>query len=106
MRARVRWKMFVTGAGERVIGVDPPRHEQLRGIVNRAFTLRRIDGWSRRVGEIVEGCMTKLRRGERFDVVEDLAIPVPMVVIAEMLGVETERRGDFKAWSNAIISGI
>ena len=106
VRARVGWKMFVTGAGDSVIGVDPPRHEQLRGIVNRAFTPRRIEGWSRRIGEVVEDCVAKLRRGERFDVVQDLAIPVPMIVIAEMLGVETERRADFKAWSNAIISGV
>ncbi len=106
VRARVGWKMFVTGAGDSVIGVDPPRHEELRGIVNRAFTPRRIEGWSRRVGEVVEACMAKLRRGDRFDVVEDLAIPVPMIVIAEMIGVETERRADFKAWSNAIISGV
>jgi cytochrome P450 len=106
VRARVGWKMFMTGAGDSVIGVDPPRHEELRGIVNRAFTPRRIEDWSRRVAEVVEACMTTLRRGERFDVVEDLAIPVPMIVIAEMIGVEAERRADFKAWSNAIISGV
>jgi cytochrome P450 len=106
VRARVGWRMFVTGAGDSVIGVDPPRHEELRGIVNRAFTPRRIEGWSHRVAEVVEACMAKLRRGERFDVVEDLAIPVPMIVIAEMLGVEAERRADFKAWSNAIVSGV
>src|SRR5262245_755777 len=106
VRARVRWKMFVTGAGDSVIGVDPPRHEQLRGIVNRAFTPRRIEDWSRRIGEVVDECMARLRRGERFDVVEHLAIPVPMIVIAEMIGVETERRAEFKAWSNAIIAGV
>jgi cytochrome P450 len=50
--------------------------------------------------------MAKLGRADRFDVVEDLAIPVPMLVIAEMIGVETERRADFKAWSNAIVSGV
>ncbi|HXK26046.1 MAG TPA: cytochrome P450 [Myxococcota bacterium] len=106
VRARVDWKMLVTGAADSIIGVDPPRHEELRGIVNRAFTLRRIEGWSARIGEVVEDCMAKLRRGERFDVVEDLAIPVPMVVIAEMIGVETERLADFKGWSNAIVSGV
>ena len=105
LRARIGWKMFATGGGDSIIGVDPPRHEQLRGIVNRAFTPRRIESWSGRIGEVVEECMAKLRRGERFDVVEHLAIPVPMIVIAEMLGIETERRADFKAWSNAIVSG-
>ena len=106
VRARVSWKMFATGKVDSIISVDPPRHDELRNIVNRAFTPRRIESWSGRVGEVVADCMAKLRRGERFDVVEDLAIPVPMVVIAEMIGVETERRADFKAWSNAIVSGV
>jgi len=105
-RARVSWRMFATGAADSIINVDPPRHDELRQIVNRAFTPRRIESWSVRVGEVVADCMAKLRRGERFDVVQDLAIPVPMVVIAEMIGVEPERRADFKAWSNAIVSGV
>src|SRR5215470_177905 len=50
-RARVSWKMFATGAVDSIISVDPPRHDELRGIVNRAFTPRRIESWSVRVGE-------------------------------------------------------
>jgi cytochrome P450 len=104
-KSRVSFRMLLTGASESVIGMDPPRHDALRGVINRAFTPRRVDAWAGRVDELVAGCMAKLHRGERFDVVADLAIPVPMTVIAEMLGVEPERRGDFKVWSDKIVAG-
>jgi cytochrome P450 len=48
--------------------------------------------------------VAKLRRGEPFDVIRDLAVPVPTIVIAELLGVEAERRADFKRWSDALIA--
>lgn len=84
---------------------DPPRHDAMRAVVNRGFTPGRISSLEPRMREIVEGCMAKLVRGEAFDVVSDLAIPLPVTVIAEMLGVEPERQADFKRWSDAVISG-
>ena len=87
-----------------LIGSDPPDHDSLRSIVNRGFTPRRIAAWERRVRELVGECMAKLRRGEPFDVIADLGVPVPTIVIAELLGVEPERREDFKRWSDAIIA--
>lgn len=84
--------------------IDPPRHDVMRRIVNRAFTPKRIDAWEDRAREIVAAQVAKLGRGEAFDVVDDLAIPLPVTIIAEMLGVEPERQRDFKRWSDAIIS--
>jgi cytochrome P450 len=105
-KSRFAWNLLLKGAPETMIGLDPPRHDALRGIVNRAFTPRRIDSWRERVHELVDGCMAKLRRGERFDVVADLAVPVPMTVIGEMLGVAPERLDTFKVWSDTIIAGV
>jgi cytochrome P450 len=105
-KSRVGWEMLLKGPSESIVGLDPPRHDALRAIVNRAFTPRRIDAWRGRVEELVDGCMARLRRGEPFDVVADLAVPVPMTVIAEMLGVAPERRDAFKAWSDRIIAGV
>jgi cytochrome P450 len=88
-----------------LITEDPPRHDAMRAVVNRGFTPSRMAGLEPRMREIVEGCIGKLVRGEAFDVVRDLAVPLPVTVIAEMLGVEPERHADFKRWSDAVISG-
>jgi cytochrome P450 len=89
-----------------LIAADPPEHGGLRGLVNRGFTPRRIQSWEPRARAIVDRCLAKLRAGRDFDVVHDLAIPLPVTLIAEILGVEAERMGDFKRWSDALISGM
>jgi cytochrome P450 len=83
---------------------DPPNHDAMRAVVNRGFTPRRIAALEPRMREIVDTCMMRLQRGEPFDVVRDLAVMLPVTVIAEMLGVEPDRHSDFKRWSDAIIS--
>jgi len=87
-----------------LISIDAPRHDALRAIVNRGFVPRRIAAWEPRARRIVAEAMQALRPGTRFDLVEGLAVPLPVTIIAEMLGVEPERRGDFKRWSDAIIA--
>lgn len=86
-----------------LIAEDGDSHTALRAIVNRGFTPRRIAAWEARAQELVGECMARLRAGEPFDLVEDLAVPLPVNLIAEMLGVEPERRRDFKRWSDAIV---
>ncbi len=88
-----------------IITSDPPQHDALRAIVNRGFTPRQVRSWEPRMREIVDGCMHKLRSGEPFDVVRDLAVPLPVSIIAELLGVGPERHADFKRWSDDIIAG-
>jgi cytochrome P450 len=88
-----------------IITSDPPQHDALRAIVNRGFTPRQVRSWEPRMREIAAGCMQKLRSGEPFDVVHDLAIPLPVAIIAELLGVGAERHADFKRWSDDIVAG-
>ena len=94
---------FTFATARNLIAEDGERHTGLRNIVNRGFTPRQIAGWEKRAREIVAECLATFRRRERFDLVEDLAIPLPVTIIAEMLGVEPERRADFKRWSDAIV---
>ncbi len=86
-----------------LIAADGEDHTQMRAIVNRGFTPRRIASREKRVREIVEECVGRIDRLPRFDLVEELAVPLPVTVISEMLGIEPERRADFKHWSDAII---
>ena len=87
-----------------VILADPPVHAPLRNLVNRGFTPRRIAALEPRLREIVAEAVKRIRSGSGFDVVRDLAIPVPVTIISELLGVESERMEDFKRWSDEIIS--
>ncbi len=92
-------------AGARsVVFADPPEHDALRSIVNRGFTPRRIAELEPRIREIARACIAEVRPKGELDLVRDLAIPVPVTVISEMLGVDPERRADFKRWSDAIVT--
>jgi cytochrome P450 len=88
-----------------IITSDPPLHDGLRAVVNRGFTPRQVRDWEPRMREIVAGCMQKLHEGKPFDVVHDLAIPLPVAIIAEILGIGADRHADFKRWSDDIIAG-
>ena len=89
-----------------LIASDPPIHGTLRGIVNRGFTPRRIQAWEPRIRALAHEHVARLASGEPFDVVRDLAIPLPVTIIAEMLGVEAARQRDFKRWSDNMIHAI
>lgn len=88
-----------------MLRADPPRHRQLRGLVSMAFTPPVVDRMAPRIRAITDTVLDRaLHRGE-FDVVADLAYPLPVIVICELLGVAAERRTDFKRWSDAVLAG-
>jgi cytochrome P450 len=104
LRTRVSPLGFTTARN--LIASDPPIHGTLRAIVNRGFTPRRIQAWEPRIRAIAHERVAHLAAGEPFDVVRDLAIPLPVTIIAEMLGVARERLADFKRWSDALIAAM
>ncbi len=106
VRARLNPMRLRKGPPESLITSDPPRHDALRAIVNRGFTPRRIQAWEKRAQEIARACIEGLHRGEPFCVVRDLAIPLPMTIIAEMIGVPPADRARFKRWSDEMIAGV
>ncbi|MBI5289609.1 MAG: cytochrome P450 [Chloroflexi bacterium] len=93
------------GRGTRtIINTDPPDHTYLRNLVNRAFTPRMVAEMEPRIREITRGLIDRVAASGRMDLVADLAVPLPVTIIAEILGVEPDRRDDFKRWSTAVIS--
>jgi cytochrome P450 len=88
-----------------ILRMDPPRHRQLRHLVSQAFTPRMVAQMESRIKEITSGLLDQVQALGGMDVIRDLAYPLPVTVIAELLGIPTERREDFKQWSDAFVSG-
>ncbi len=90
--------------GESLIATDPPRHRQLRSLVDRAFTPRAVQALGPRIAALAEALLDGFS-GSALDLVQAYAIPLPVLVIAELLGVPAVDRGNFKRWSDATITG-
>src|SRR4030095_7340200 len=81
----------VYGEGARsMLFRDPPDHTRLRGLVSQAFTPRVIDRMRSHIQDIVDRFLDRVQNAHAMDVIADLAYPLPVTVICEMLGVPTE----------------
>ncbi|HET8575690.1 MAG TPA: cytochrome P450 [Methylomirabilota bacterium] len=85
---------------------DPPDHTRLRGLVSRAFTPRVIEGLRPRIQQIVDGLLDRIQEAGRMEVIADLAYPLPVTVISEMLGVPEDDRERIKQWSADIARSL
>jgi cholest-4-en-3-one 26-monooxygenase len=89
-----------------MLNQDPPEHTRKRGIVNRGFTPRAIGALADHIREICRGLVAEtVARGEEADFVRDLAAPLPLYVICELLGAPPEDREKIFTWSNTLIGG-
>jgi cytochrome P450 len=78
---------------------DPPYHTRLRSLVSKAFTAKAVEALRPRTQEIVDELLDAMDREGEVDLMDEFAGPAPTIVIAEMLGVDTADRADFKRWS-------
>lgn len=82
---------------------DPPKHHTLRSLVGQVFTTRRVESLAPRIAQITHDLLDAVQHQGEMDFMHDLAIPLPVIVIAEILGVPVGDRGDFKRWSDGIV---
>ena len=85
---------------------DPPEHTRLRGLVSQAFTPKRIRELAPRIEAIAQALLDDALARREVDLVEALTYPLPVIVIAEMIGVPAEDRARFKAWSDALVAPL
>jgi cytochrome P450 len=105
--ARVpRMRRAANPGGRNVVSSDPPAHTRLRRILNRHFTPASIRAWEPRVRALVAETLDASTTPRSFDAIRDLAIPLPLSVIAEMLGVPASDRSRFATWSENEITQI
>jgi len=94
------------GVGVSMLDRDPPDHTRLRSLVSKAFTPRVVEGLRPRIQEIVDSLITRAEAVGSMDLIEELAYPLPVNVICEMLGVPVEDHERFKGWSLDIARGL
>lgn len=87
-------------AGGSLVSTDPPAHTELRRVVNRGFTPRRITAWDDRIEEVVAELLAGAGDGG-LDVVAALAAPLPVQVITELLGADPSQAPQFREWADA-----
>lgn len=88
-----------------ILAMDPPDHTRLRTLVAKAFTARRVEELRPRVRELAVRLAGDLKAaGQPVDLVENFALPLPVGVICELLGVPVGDRPRFRAWSDAALS--
>ncbi|BBY51856.1 putative cytochrome P450 123 [Mycolicibacterium arabiense] len=104
--------IFPTPPGSNFIGsflpmmivMDPPRHDQLRALVSRAFTPRRVAGLQDAITQMAAELFERLDEGSgRADFVTDFAAILPAAVIADLLGVPATDRDQFRVWSSQVV---
>jgi cytochrome P450 len=93
------------GTPPSIIYMDPPVHLRYRRLVSKAFTPRMVNALEPRIRALACQSLAAVVPGEPIDFVEHVAVPLPLLVIAEMLGIPTEDHGRFKRWSDEIVTG-
>ena len=91
-----------------ILNLDPPDHDRLRRLVQKAFTPKTVENLRPEVERLVDEALdTVVARGTgEMDLIADLAFPLPFAVISEMLGMPTERRDDLREWSHALVKTL
>jgi len=88
-----------------LIDEPEPRHTQLRRLINKGFTPRMVKLWEEKFRQITTQTLDAIADKGECDFVEDIAVPLPLLLIAEMIGIRKEDRHRFHEWSDAMIAG-
>jgi cytochrome P450 len=86
-----------------MLTVDPPDHTRLRNLVHRAFTPRMIRELSGRIQQIADQLIDNMQDKTEIDLIRDYTVPLPITVIAELLGVPSKDHNQFRDWTQTLI---
>ncbi|CCH31997.1 cytochrome P450 [Actinosynnema sp. NPDC047251] len=91
--------LFLTG---NLVTNDPPHHRKLRQVISQAFTPRVVAVLSDRIGKTVDALLDGVSGAGSFDLIDAVAYPLPIIVVAEMLGLPAEDVPLYRAWGDAL----
>jgi cytochrome P450 len=86
---------------ENMLDLDDPAHRRLRVLINKAFSRARIEQLRNRVEALAEGLVDRMRAKLKPDIIVDFALPLPLIVISELLSLPEEARTRLRKWTNA-----
>src|SRR5262249_42133344 len=92
------------GPVEWMIFLDPPRHSKLRALISKAFTPASVTNLEPRIRHLARGLLDQIQEHGEMDLAEDFSIPLPMMVIGEMLGIPPTDQPRFKRWNDVILN--
>lgn len=98
--SRLRGAAALNSGEPSMLFLDPPDHTRLRALVSKAFTPQAIEAFKPRIYAIVDDLLDQIENPSAFDVIETIAYPLPVIVMAELLGVPPKDRAQFKYWSD------
>lgn len=87
-----------------MLNLDAPDHTRLRRLVNRAFTARMIEALAPRIETIAHDLLDRVAARGSMDLIDEFAFPLPIIVIAELLGIPPADRNRFRSWSHAFVT--
>ncbi|HDR7518256.1 cytochrome P450 [Bacillus mobilis] len=87
-----------------MLNSDPPNHNRLRSLVQKAFTPKMITQLDERIQRIADDLISEIERKGTLNLVDDYSFPLPIIVISEMLGIPKEDQAKFRVWSHAVIA--
>lgn len=89
-----------------MLSADPPEHTRMRLLISKAFLPRAVERLRPHIQEIADDLLDAASEPGRLDVLMDFAYPLPVIVIAELMGVPPEDRAQFKRWSDDIVDTL
>ena len=89
-----------------ILNLDPPDHTRLRRLVSKSFTPSAIDRLRPRIQELVDASLANAKRTGEIELVEELAFPVPFLVISDLLAMPTDRGDELREWSQIITATL
>ena len=87
-----------------MLNSDPPNHNRLRSLVQKAFTPKMVAQLEGRIQHIADDLLNEVERKGSLNLVDDYSFPLPIIVISEMLGIPKEDQAKFRIWSHAVIA--
>ncbi|MGH3679964.1 MAG: cytochrome P450 family protein [Natronosporangium sp.] len=88
---------------QHMLNSDPPRHTRLRGLVSKAFTLRRMEEFRPRIKRLVEEMLDSFEGKDQVDLVGDYSQPLPIAIICDLLGIPFQDREMFQRWAIELV---